>query len=132
MMWNITTNHFNVLGLTQPRNYLADLLHIILQNQNNGKPGRKLSYPPSLLDLYPVYTEQNYLDRNLDQNLDRNPEDAPFYTGHSLLNITKIITLSHTYIAIHLTSGPHFTNNLTTNHNRISYLLAFSYVYNLS
>ena len=33
------------------------------------------------------------LDRNFDRYLDRNPEDAPVYTGHSLLNVTKIITL---------------------------------------
>ena len=37
----------------------------------------------------PVYMEQNYLDRNLDCN----PKDVPVYTGHSLFNTTKRITL---------------------------------------
>ena len=39
---------------------------------------------------YPVYMEQNYLDRNLDFNLncnlDLDPEDVPAYTRHSLFN----------------------------------------------
>ena len=41
-------------------------------------------------DLNPVYTKQNYLDRNLDCYLG---EEAPVYTGRSLFNITKIVTL---------------------------------------
>ena len=39
--------------------------------------------------LNPVYMEQNYLDRNRDAN----PEAAPVYTGHSLFNITKNVTI---------------------------------------
>ena len=43
------------------------------------------------------YTEKKDLDRDLDCNLDcyldRNQEDAPIYTGHSLFNITKSVTL---------------------------------------
>ena len=49
--------------------------------------------PQQHVRLYPVYTEQNYLDRNLDWNLDRDPDDASVYTGHELFNITKIVTL---------------------------------------
>ena len=49
------------------------------------------------LVFYPVYTEQNYLDRdqdcNLDCKLDCQPEDVPVYTGHSLFNTTKRVTL---------------------------------------
>ena len=41
--------------------------------------------------------EQNYLDHNpdhnLDCNLDHNPKYIPIYTGHSLNNTTKYITL---------------------------------------
>ena len=33
------------------------------------------------------------LDSNLDCNLDRDPEVVPVYTGHSLFNTTKCITL---------------------------------------
>ena len=40
---------------------------------------------------------KNYLDRNLDHkldfDLDCDPEDVPVYTGHSLFNTTKHITL---------------------------------------
>ena len=43
--------------------------------------------------LYPIKTEQYHLDRNLDCNLDSDPEDVPVYTGHSLFNTTKRITL---------------------------------------
>ena len=43
------------------------------------------------------YTEKNDLDHDLDCNLDcyldLDPEDAPVYTGHSLFNITKSVTL---------------------------------------
>ena len=35
----------------------------------------------------------HYLDRNLDTDLGHNPEDVPIYTGHSLFNTTKCITL---------------------------------------
>ena len=45
----------------------------------------------------PFIRSKNYLDRDLDCNLDcdldRDPEDVPVYTGHSLLNTTKRITL---------------------------------------
>ena len=34
-----------------------------------------------------------YLDRNLDSDVDRDNEDVPVYTGHSLFNTTKPITL---------------------------------------
>ena len=38
---------------------------------------------------YPIYMEQNNLDRYLDCYMDQDPEDAPVYMGHSLFNITK-------------------------------------------
>ena len=34
-----------------------------------------------------------YLDSNLDCYLDRDPEGVPVYTGHSLFNTTKRVTL---------------------------------------
>ena len=37
--------------------------------------------------------EQNDLDRNLDFDLYSDLEDVPVYTGHSLFNTTKRITL---------------------------------------
>ena len=47
--------------------------------------------------LYPIYTEQNFLDRALDSDpdhhLDRYLEDAIVYTGHSFFNITKSATI---------------------------------------
>ena len=47
--------------------------------------------------ITPFTQSKNYLDRdldsNLDCNLDRDPEVVPVYTGHSLFNTTKRITL---------------------------------------
>ena len=49
---------------------------------------------------YPIYTEQNDLDLNLDCDLDGyldcDLEDASVYTGHSLFDKTKSITLLFT------------------------------------
>ena len=50
------------------------------------------------LQSYTLFTRSKnyldrYLDRNLDTNLDCDPEDAPIYTGDSLFNTTKCITL---------------------------------------
>ena len=46
---------------------------------------------------------------------------------------TSHILLTRAYgVVPEAAAGPRFTKNLTTNRNRISYLLAFSYVYDLS
>ena len=63
--------------------------------------------------LCPVYTKQNYLDHNLVCYLDRDPVDTSVYTGLSLFNITKRVTIVFIVkslfdgpeIAIHLISG---------------------------
>ena len=54
-------------------------------------------FSPKLLN-YSLFTlSKNYLDHDLDSNLDCNldwdPDDVPVYTGHSLFNTTKRITL---------------------------------------
>ena len=41
----------------------------------------------------PFTRRKNYLNRDLDSNLDCDPEVVPVYTGHSLFNTTKRITL---------------------------------------
>ena len=38
-------------------------------------------------------TDQNYLDCDLDPYLVHNSEDASIYTGHSLIDITKSVTI---------------------------------------
>ena len=59
-------------------------------------------------DIYPVYTEQNSLKRDLnhylDHYLDPDPEDGPVYTGQSMLNVTKSL-FDGPEIAIHPISG---------------------------
>ena len=50
-----------------------------------------------LITHSPFTRSKTYLDRDLDSNLDchldRDPEVVPVYTGHSLFNTTKRITL---------------------------------------
>ena len=57
---------------------------------------------------YPIYTEQNYLDRDLDgylgRHMDPNPEDAPTFMGHSLFKITDSVTI--VFIVQSLSDGP--------------------------
>ena len=52
---------------------------------------------PRRFTYTPFTWSKNYLDRdldsNLDYNLDRDPKVVPVYTGHSLFNTTKGITL---------------------------------------
>ena len=47
--------------------------------------------------FYPITWSKNGLDRDLGCSLvcdlDSDPDDVPVYTGHSLLNTTKCITL---------------------------------------
>ena len=62
-------------------------------------------------DFYPLYPEQNNLDRNSESNVDHYldcvPEDGAVYMGHSLFNITKSVTV--VFILQPLFDGPEIT-----------------------
>ena len=69
---------------------------------------------------YPAYTAQNYLYSNLDFDLVRDQKDVSFYTGHSLFNTTKCITLLYIVQSL-LHHNPPYISGMKLSRSRCVY-----------
>ena len=67
--------------------------HWPAQGSSHPARSRKVNTQPHPYSNTLFTRSKNYLDCDLDCNLDHDPEDVPIYTGQSLFNTTKRITL---------------------------------------
>ena len=81
-----------ILGFVVQQLTVALLKQVPLSFPRLQLPESCTTYSKTL--TYTSFTwSKNYLDRDLDWYLDCDPDDVPVYTGYSLFNTTKCITL---------------------------------------